>query len=111
MRGKFIWDRKRMTWVPIARYRPQHVAGSLYVIGDTLPDLVHPANGKRYDSKSRFRAETKARGLVEFGTETQKRVETPMSPLKPAIKTAIEQLRAGYRAPNLDREDFPISVR
>lgn len=42
------------------------------VISDYLPDLRHPSSGKRYDSKSGFRAETRARGLTEVGNETLK---------------------------------------
>lgn len=45
---------------------------SAYVQSDYLPDLRHPSSGKRYDSKSGFRAETRARGLNEVGTETLK---------------------------------------
>lgn len=63
------------------------------VITDTMPAMVHPCNGKRYDSKSAFRAETRARGLVEVGNETQRdtrRMDLP--PLKADIARAIREL-------------------
>jgi hypothetical protein len=63
------------------------------VISDTMPGMVHPCNGKMYDSKSRFRAETRARNCVEVGNETMRdtrRVELP--PLKADIARAIREL-------------------
>ena len=50
--------------------RRQTAKASHYVISDTMDLMVHPSNGKYYDSKSRFRAETRARGLTEVGNET-----------------------------------------
>lgn len=76
------------------------------IISDALPDLVHPVDGKRYDSKSRFRSVTKAHGLVEYGTERQERRVTEFSPVAPAVKASIERLRAGYR-PQIERASIP----
>lgn len=42
------------------------------VITDSLPDLRHPITGKPMDSKSQFRAVTRAHGCVEVGNETQR---------------------------------------
>ena len=42
------------------------------VITDTIYPTWHPATGKYYESKSRFRAETRARGLTETGNDTQR---------------------------------------
>ena len=47
-----------------------------YVISDTMAPLKHMGTGKTIDSKSRFRAETKASGCVELGTE-------PIKPRQP----------------------------
>ena len=41
----------------------------LYVIGDVMDQLQHPVTGRIYDSKARFRADTKATGCVEVGTD------------------------------------------
>ena len=53
---------------------PLHAARDApMVIGDTLPGgaLRHPSTGKMMDSKSRFRAETRARGCVEVGNDVR----------------------------------------
>ena len=39
------------------------------VISDSMDALVHPCTGKLMDSKSAFRAVTKAKGGVEVGNE------------------------------------------
>lgn len=101
----------RETWVfrggkMVRKTSRQASSQGIMVISDSLPDLLHPATGKRYDSKSRFRAETRVRGLVEFGTEQQKRRPVEMSPVAPAIKQAIEKLRSGYR-PQMERATVP----
>lgn len=55
---------------------PAHVAGprnhadpAPNVITDTMPHTLNMADGRHYDSKSRFRAATRARGLEEVGTD------------------------------------------
>lgn len=77
-----------------AKAEPLIRAGAApYVQSDYIPDLRHPSNGKRYDSKSRFRAETKARGLTEIGNETQRdtrRLDVPN--LKEDIARTISEL-------------------
>ncbi len=45
--------------------------GNSGIISDTMDGMFHPANGKMYDSKSRFRDETRARGCIEVGNEVQ----------------------------------------
>lgn len=39
------------------------------VISDSMDALIHPMTGKMMDSKSRFRAVTRAKGGVEVGNE------------------------------------------
>lgn len=66
------------------------------VIGDVMPDMMHPANGKRYDSKSRFRAETRARGLTEIGNDrmpARRNIDLP--PVRDDIRRAISELGGG----------------
>lgn len=70
---------------------PRRSAGP-YVIGDDLPGggLRHPSTGKMMDSKSRFRAETRARGLVEVGND----MPAPRGPRRPIdIPSAREDIR------------------
>lgn len=78
---------------------PLHAARTAaYVIGDTLPTgaLRHPSNGRMYDSKSKFRDETRARGLVEVGND----VRPPRRPIdigspREDIRRAISELGGG----------------
>lgn len=43
-----------------------------HVISDTMPAMRHPITGKLMDSKSSFRAITRAHGCVEVGNETMR---------------------------------------
>lgn len=47
-------------------------------IGDGVDGMWHPATGEWMDSKSKFRAETEARGLTEMGNEPfpERKVQT-----------------------------------
>lgn len=42
------------------------------IISDTMEALIHPITGKRMDSKSAFRAVTRAHGCEEVGNEVQR---------------------------------------
>lgn len=46
--------------------------GGAFVISDNMQPLVHPITGKKMDSKSQFRAVTRAHGCVEVGNEVQR---------------------------------------
>lgn len=66
------------------------------VISDTMDQVKHHGSGRIFDSKSRFRAETRAMGMVEIGNEKIK----PRQPVKldkrqrrEDIKRAIYELR------------------
>ena len=68
------------------------------VISDSMEPLKHHGSGRTIDSKSRFRAETRALGLIEIGNEPIK----PRTPIKldkrqrrDDIKRTIYQLRNG----------------
>ena len=41
----------------------------IYVIGDEMPAAKHMGTGKIHTSKAKFRADTRAMGLVEAGTD------------------------------------------
>lgn len=78
---------------------PLHAASTAaYVIGDNLPGgaLRHPSTGKLMDSKSKFRAETRARGCVEVGNDVlpQRRPIDIGSP-REDIRRAISELGGG----------------
>jgi hypothetical protein len=71
------------------------------VITDTMEPTRHMANGRYYDSKSKFRAVTKAHGCVEVGNETatmlkeRKPVELDRRQRREDIHKAIYQLKNG----------------
>lgn len=66
-----------------------------YIQSDTTEAFRSMADGKMYDSKSRYRADLKARGLVEIGNEniTQRRVELP--PVKQTLREVYQRLSSG----------------
>lgn len=80
-RESFIWDKAAMTFRPredvlreraIAAAAERSPLASPMVIRDNIGGirgLRHPATGEYIDSKSQFRAETRARGLTEMGNE------------------------------------------
>lgn len=63
------------------------------VISDTMPGMRHPITQKMMDSKSQFRAVTRAHGCVEVGNDVQRdtrRMDMPN--LKGDIARSITQL-------------------
>lgn len=103
MRETWVYDRKLKKPVLKQAQLPSQAAGPS-VITDTMPDTWHPASGKHYSSKSRFRAETKARGLTEYGTEKlTPRKPVEMSPVRNTVRQAIEMVKQGYRPQPLER--------
>lgn len=63
------------------------------VISDTMPGMRHPITQKMMDSKSAFRAVTRAHNCVEVGNEAQRdRRSVDMPPLKGDIAHAIREL-------------------
>ncbi len=51
---------------------PRHQGPVRGVISDTMGALRHPVTGKLMDSKSQFRAVTRAHGCVEVGNDQQR---------------------------------------
>jgi hypothetical protein len=48
-----------------------------YVQSDSIAPFVSMADGKPYDSKSRYRADLRARGLTEVGNDSQSKAPQP----------------------------------
>lgn len=109
MSRRFIWDERIMEWVPFALYRPPNTGGSIHLIKDDLgvKGVYNPATGKTYDSKSQYYAATRAKGshIIEKGepmdgSGQRRAAEAALGTSAERarhIKTAIEQLKAGYR--------------
>jgi hypothetical protein len=76
----------------MGHFAPRGDDPRFHVISDTIEPFRSMADNRIYDSKSRYRRDLKARGLVEVGNEniTQRRVELP--PVKAALKEAYERL-------------------
>jgi hypothetical protein len=95
-RTRHIWHNGE--WVDVTGWkRPAPVFPSIH--RDTMDALVHPATGETFDSKSAFRAVTKARGLVELGNDAPTTAAPPVDVggIKEDIAEAITMLEQGYR--------------
>lgn len=77
----------------IAGEKPTELKRLRGVIQDTMPLTWHPSDGKHYDSKSKFRAVTKAHGALEVGNESvTPRASEPDRTIKADIARSIAEL-------------------
>lgn len=65
-----------------------------YVQTDTIDAFRSMADGKIYDSKSQYRRDLKARGLVEVGNDRVERRPTAPPPVRDALRQAYQQWRS-----------------
>lgn len=76
------------------KYPPANSAN--YVINDSMPPTEHMIDGRIYESKSAFRAVTKAHGCIEVGNEKLSKSFKPLDntpdPL-PFVKEAFKGFR------------------
>lgn len=91
----------RIVWKPVTEVRKEPVPSKRSsfpcprVFSDTMPALEH-VDGKFYDSKSQFRAVTKAHGYTEMGNDPA-RLRPKPKPLpdregiKKSIKNALQK--------------------
>lgn len=93
------WTKTERGWVKRYGPPPSRVQPGNYpcprVIGDTMPALEH-VDGKHYDSKSAFRAVTKAHGYQEVGNDASRlrapeKQQRDTSKVDAAIHRAIAQ--------------------
>lgn len=95
-RETYVWRNGKC--VPKSEAGQHETIQSVYVQSDYLPGgaMRHPITGELMDSKSQFRAVTRAHGCVEVGNEVQRdtrRLESFDSNSRKAdIARAIEQL-------------------
>jgi hypothetical protein len=67
-------------------------AGAPYVISDSMDAVRSMADGQMYDSKSRYRAELRARGCYELGNDrVEPRSATP-PPVRDTLRRTFQQL-------------------
>lgn len=87
--------------MPVGRHVP---APRVYIISDHMPAARHMATGGMFDSKSAFRAATRAAGCVELGNDA------PLTPPVPArndvrndVIQAMQMVEQGYQPPPLEQ--------
>lgn len=64
---------------------------------DTMDALWHPHTGQMIDSKSEFRAITKASGGEEVGNEVQRDTRRNDEVTKDEVAQAVQMVKQGYR--------------
>lgn len=82
---------------------PKHpiAASATNVISDIMDHTRHMCDGRYYDSKSQFRAVTKAHGCIEVGNETstllkpRKNIELDRGQRREDIRRALYETRNG----------------
>lgn len=78
MRQRLYWHKETSSWEPIPPVSAQRV----HLISDDMDYLQSQATGKRFTSKSKYRADLKARGMIEVGNE---KLEHRMDPIRTNI--------------------------
>lgn len=63
-----------------------------HIISDTMEPIRSMADGKMYDSKSRYRGDLRARGLVEVGNERMTQAPTARPPVRDTLRQTYRQL-------------------
>lgn len=96
---KYVWHAgawREAVRVPVAR--------RFHIISDVMPAALHPATGQTFESKSAFRAVTKANGFEELGNDAP--VESapyqPLGGVKEDVAEAIGMLKQGYQPPPVE---------
>lgn len=90
--GRHIYKFIDGEWVEVSG-KPD-IEAKVYIHTDEMPSLINHADGKRYDSKSRFRAATRAAGGYEVGNDTMNnRREHDPKGVREDIHRSINRLR------------------
>lgn len=87
-------------WHPTARFNAPSRAPA--IISDHMAALKHPCTGQIFDSKSQFRAVTRANGCRELGNDAPiapKKLEIDRKALREDIFRSISELEQGRTAP------------
>lgn len=64
-----------------------------YVVSDNIEAFRSMADGKMYDSKSQYRRDLKARGMVELGNEQPRGRPAEMPRVRDTLRQTLQQLR------------------
>lgn len=98
--ARYVWDEVAQKFVPPSEYyarQPERKTSHLpapRIITDTMDMTFHPADGRFYDSKAKFRDTTRAHGCVEIGNENpvSARAEPRASDVKTDLARSIAEL-------------------
>jgi len=98
---RYVWHHS--AWHPVGG-KPPSCPPSVFpaIHSDHMDPLQHPVTGEMLDSKSAFRARTRAAGCVELGNDaprTNPRPNIDRKALREDINTAISELERGRTAP------------
>lgn len=94
---RYVWHDGM--WYPVGDRRPQP---RLAIHSDTMDPLRHMATGEMFDSKSQFRAATRASGCVELGNDAPAVTEawqTDRKSIRDDLNRAYSELEQGRPAP------------
>lgn len=78
--------------VDCASHFGEQTGAGFHIISDTMAPIRSMADGKMYDSKSVYRSDLKARGLVEVGNDRTQRAPVQAPPVRQHMRDAIRQL-------------------
>lgn len=81
---------------PVERGPSSDLAAPM-LISDHMADTWHPHDGREYDSKTAFRAVTKASGGEELGTDRQTPAKHVDMTVKHDVGEAVRMLKEGYK--------------
>lgn len=76
------------------------------LIRDQLDDLVHPSDGRQYDSKKAFRETTAKFGGIEIGNDEQKDLRYVDTVTADEVAQAYQKVSQGY-VPQVQSEALP----
>lgn len=76
---------------------PASALAAPMLISDHMADTWHPHDGKRYGSKSEFRAVTKSSGGQEIGNDRQAAAKHVDMTVKHDVGEAVRMLKEGYK--------------
>lgn len=99
---RYVWHGGQ--WYPMARHAPLP-SRAPYIISDHMQPLRHPVTGDMLDSKSAFRALTKANGYVEMGNDAPMTSPGATDPkdVQADIIEALHMHEQGYQPEPLER--------
>jgi hypothetical protein len=96
---RYVWHAGE--WLPAPARQPR-VPVFPGIIRDHMEPAQHPCTGERFESKSAFRAVTRAHGCVELGNDapvTPPQFQVDRRELREDIATAMQMVEQGYQPP------------